>query len=336
MLVRAVQVLVAGLTLLVIALAYGSGPSSSGVQTVAAGAAVPDSPLPTTAPVGVPVQPTPTPFDIPPADAEPAVAVPQVDDEPSGPQSTSVATPTSQVAAAGEEDNGTPIEPAPSATTVPSPTQAPSPTQEPSPTPAPSTAPAAADPTPPSPSGPHVVTEVGYLPLGQSGGVALVLPVARIELIGFHEAGHPGSQAINAAGTGVPMITLSTRGRGTSARSAADIVVPPDEPVLAPVTGTVVASSSYVLYCKHDDQLVYIEPDGFPGWQVRLFHVEGRTPPVGSRVLAGESVVARSARALPFESQIDEHTAEPSWPHVHLEVIDTSVPDTRPPGPGCP
>ena len=63
----------------------------------------------------------------------------------------------------------------------------------------------------------------------------------------------------------------------------------------------------------------------------------GETPPVGTRVIAGETVVATGgANLLPFESQVDEFTAEPSWPHAHLEVVDTSVPDDRPSGPGCP
>ena len=132
------------------------------------------------------------------------------------------------------------------------------------------------------------------------------------------------------------MVTLDSRSRGTHERSAADIVVPPGETVVAPATGTVIAANNYILYCKHDDALVYIEPDGLPGWVVKVFHVEGELPAVGTRVVAGVTKIADSARMLPFESQVDALTAEPSWPHVHVEVIDTSVPDTRPPGPGCP
>lgn len=181
-----------------------------------------------------------------------------------------------------------------------------------------------------------MVTNVGYVTLGVFGNTSLYVPAANVELIGFHEASHPGSQAINAAGTGLQMMDLASRGRGTPGRSAADIVVPPGEPLRAPVTGTVVAATSYVLYCEYQDKLVYIEPDGMPGWQVRLFHVAGDIPAVGTRVIAGETVVASGgANPLPFESQIDEFTAEPSWPHAHLEVVDTSVPDDRPPGGGC-
>jgi murein DD-endopeptidase MepM/ murein hydrolase activator NlpD len=162
------------------------------------------------------------------------------------------------------------------------------------------------------------------------------MPAALIELIGFHEASHPGAQAINLVATDLPSMLLGSRGRGTPARSAADIVVPPGEPLRAPVTGTVVVARRYVLYCEYQDSLVYIEPDGMPGWQVRLFHVQGELPLVGSRVIAGETVVATGgANPLPFASQIDAFTAEPSWPHTHLEVVDTNVPDDRPPGGGC-
>lgn len=157
-----------------------------------------------------------------------------------------------------------------------------------------------------------------------------------MELIGYHEAGHPGAQGINVADSGLPTMVLETRSRGTDARSAADIVVPPDEPIRAPVSGTVIASKSYVLYCEYEDKLVYIEPDGLPGWQVRIFHVTGATPAVGSRVVAGETQIADGAFTLPFESQVDKFTAEPSWPHVHVEVVDTSIVDDRPKGPGCP
>jgi len=174
------------------------------------------------------------------------------------------------------------------------------------------------------------------VPLGMAGQTWLSIPSARVEIIGFHEASHPGSQAINAAATGLEMMVLESRGRGTPSRSAADIVVPPGEPLRSPVTGTVVAAKTYVLYCQYQDKLVYIEPDGLPGWEVRLFHVSGEIPAVGTRVIGGETVIASGgANPLPFESQIDKFTAEPSWAHVHVEVVDTSVPDDRAPGGGC-
>jgi hypothetical protein len=46
------------------------------------------------------------------------------------------------------------------------------------------------------------------------------------------------------------------------------------------------------------------------------------------------AVVEARVRVLPFRSQVDDRTAAPHWPHVHVEVIDPSIPD-RPSGPGC-
>lgn len=192
------------------------------------------------------------------------------------------------------------------------------------------------DPEADAPAPTRTVYNVGPLPMAVAGPVTLVLPVAEIETIGYHEAGHPGSLAMTPLSNGVEMFVLGTRNRGTDPRSAADIVVPTGVTVVAPATGTVVSARDYALYCQHNDALVYIEPDGLPGWQVRVFHVDGITVAPGTRVIAGETPIAASARLLPFESQVDEFTAEPSWPHVHVEVVDTNVPDTRPPGPGCP
>jgi hypothetical protein len=52
-------------------------------------------------------------------------------------------------------------------------------------------------------------------------------------------------------------------------------------------------------------------------------------------VIASDTMIATGGRILPFVSQVDEFTAEPSNPHVHLEVIDTSIPDRPSSGGGC-
>ena len=285
-------------------------PASGEVATLAIIAEEPTvvpTAVPTTAPLEVP---TPTP---------PPTATPQTTVVPP----TATAEPTVIPATAVPEPTATAE---PTATTEPTAATEPTATSEP--------VPAVGGETGPPSS--HVVANMGFVTLGHAGSTTIRIPAGLVELIGFHEASHPGSKAINAAASGLPAMVLSSRGRGTPAQSAVDIVVPPGEPLRAPVTGTVVAARQYVLYCKHQDSLVYIEPDGLPGWQVRLFHVQGDLPAVGSRVIAGETVVASGgANPLPFESQIDEFTAEPSWPHTHLEVVDTSVPDDRPPGGGC-
>lgn len=314
----------------------GCAPRSVPTELVAAA-----TPIATTAPLSVPTpteRPVATPTPAPeataaPADAEATTPAPELTAPPAPvePTATAVASPPAA------ESPTAPVEPTAAATAVPE-----AAAQEPAadtiieePTPE-ATLEVAPEPTPVTASLARDVSQAGYVQLGVADNVALAMPAARVELIGFHEAGHPGSQAINPVASSVRIMTLESRDRGTAATSAADIVVPPGEVIRAPATGVVIAANSYVLYCDHDDDLVYIEPDNLPGWQVRMFHVVDVDVSVGDRVIAGETRIAASARELPFESQVDEFTAEPSWPHVHVEVVDMSVPDDRPRGPGCP
>lgn len=329
--VRGIYVVVALFVLLGIATACTSANDDATAVAVVPPIAT-QAPIATTAPLSVPPTPPPAPTASP---------VPTIAAQPTpAPIATEIPAPPTAVPTQPATPVPT-IEPTAVPTLPPAPTAPPEPTATLVPAPTATEEPAVAIPvatavTTIQVDATHTVTNLGYVTLGQAGGLVLRMPAARVERIGFHEASHPGSQAINAAGTGLDLIELESRGRGTPARSAADIVVPPGEPLLAPISGTVVSATSYVLYCEHQDKLVYIEPDGLPGWQVRLFHVQGEIPAVGTRVIAGETVVATAgATMLPFESQVDEFTAEPSWPHVHLEVVDTSVPDDRPPGGGC-
>lgn len=64
-------------------------------------------------------------------------------------------------------------------------------------------------------------------------------------------------------------------------------------------------------------------------------HIDGVRVEPGDRVKAGVTVLAGRARKLPFRSQVDDYTAEPSWPHVHIEVIDPSIRDRPSSGGGC-
>jgi hypothetical protein len=55
----------------------------------------------------------------------------------------------------------------------------------------------------------------------------------------------------------------------------------------------------------------------------------------GDHVDAGVTVIAPSARQLPFASQVDDlRSADPPWPHVHMEVVDPSIPNVPNPGSG--
>lgn len=182
----------------------------------------------------------------------------------------------------------------------------------------------------------RLVTEQAWTPFASVGGITLHHPGSRVERVGFHQSNHEGAQTQEILPTAVAPTTLESRERLTAERTAADIVVDPAVEVRAPVTGTVLRAGTYVLYCKHADDYLVIEPDAHPGWEVKLLHISGVQVRAGDRVEAGITVVAPHATQLPFESQVDEvRTADPAWPHVHVEVVDPSIPNRPSPGGGC-
>lgn len=164
-------------------------------------------------------------------------------------------------------------------------------------------------------------------PFAETGGVTLRQPSTTVEMIGFHEANHDGAQQLEVASSAPPTTTMDSRDRATGARSSADIVAHPDRAVRAPVSGTVKRAGTYRLYCDYRDDYVVIDPDGHPGWEVKLLHIDGVRVQAGDRVEAGTSVLAPRPTQLPFESQVDRYSAGRDWPHVHLEVVDPSIPN---------
>lgn len=191
---------------------------------------------------------------------------------------------------------------------------------------------------PPPPDGTHparLVRGQAWTPYATVGPITLHHPSDRVEAIGFHQSGHDGAQHQAATAGAVRWFTMATRHRDTDPQGAADIVVEPGREIRSPVTGTVVEAGTYRLYCDHVDQVAVIEPDAHPGWLVKVLHIEGLALVAGQRVEAGVTLLAAHARVLPFPSQVEDDTGLPAWPHVHVEVIDPTVPD-RPTGPGCP
>lgn len=164
--------------------------------------------------------------------------------------------------------------------------------------------------------------------------VVLLHPSNRVERVGFHESNHDGARQMEPSATAVNPLVLESRSRDTGSRTAADVVVDPNSEIRAPVTGTVIRAGGYILYCKHNDGFVVIEPDSHPGWEVKVLHISGVAVTKGDRVEAGVTVLAPAPTPLPFDSQVDEFTAEPSWPHVHIEIVDPSIPDRPSPGGG--
>jgi murein DD-endopeptidase MepM/ murein hydrolase activator NlpD len=181
---------------------------------------------------------------------------------------------------------------------------------------------------------PRMVSEEAWTPFATVGGLTLTHPASRVERVGFHQSNHDGARQLTALPSAVRPTMLEDRERDTGGAGAADIVVDPDSEIRAPVTGRVKRAGRYVLYCKHSDDYVVIEPDDHPGWEVKILHIDGVQVRAGNRVVAGQTVLAPRATKLPFESQVDEvRTAEPAWPHVHVEVVDPTIRDR--PGPPC-
>lgn len=175
-------------------------------------------------------------------------------------------------------------------------------------------------------------------------GVELVNPVPAATVLGFHEAAGPGPLSLTPAYVledhnadrprprplgAVPshdapdLIVLPSRGRPAEATTALDVAVPEGEPVVSPVTGTVLSVDRYMLYGRHGDHIIRITPDGRPDLAVKLVHLVGPEVDVGERVEAGRTPLTAGAKLLPFSSQIDRFTEERGLgvgPHVHLEV----------------
>jgi hypothetical protein len=179
---------------------------------------------------------------------------------------------------------------------------------------------------PPAPV--RVVLEQQWIAFGVAVDVTLHYPSPRVERVGFHQSNNEGARPIEPLDTGIPATTMESRDRLSDLRSSADVVVDPESDIRAPVSGTVVSSGSYVLYCGLRDYFLNIEPDEHPGWLVKILHITGLEVGNGDRVVQGETVIAPTARQLPFESQVDKlRTVDPAWPHVHIEVVDPSVPN---------
>lgn len=165
------------------------------------------------------------------------------------------------------------------------------------------------------------------LPGGE--GLSLAMPSPVIERAGFHQSTHPGALAMTTPDAAeVRTSTMASRGRGTALTGAIDVTTEPDTVITAPVSGTVARAGSYTLYCRYRDGYVVINPDERPDLEVKLLHVQEVAVQAGQRVEVGD-VIAGHATKFPFTSQIDALTAEPSWPHVHIEVVDPSIPRNR-------
>lgn len=182
----------------------------------------------------------------------------------------------------------------------------------------------------------RVVSDQAWTPFASVGGVVLRHPSRRVERVGFHQSNHEGARQLTILPTAVAPLTLEARERLTGSRTAADVVADPAVEIRSPVTGRVKRAGTYVLYCEHSDDYAVIEPDAHPGWEVKILHIDGVRVRAGQRVKAGVTVLAPRATQLPFESQVDElRSADPAWPHVHIEVVDPAIKNRPSPNSGC-
>ena len=187
-----------------------------------------------------------------------------------------------------------------------------------------------------APPPPRAVTTQAWTPMAAVGAVVLHHPSDRVERVGFHQSNHEGAQEMSVLPTAVQPVTLESRERLTGAHSAVDVVVDPAAAIRSPVTGTVKRAGTYVLYCRYSDDYVVIAPDGQPNLEVKILHIDGEQVTKGQRVEAGVTLLAPRPTPLPFESQVDAlRSADPAWPHVHIEVVDPSIPNVESPGSGC-
>lgn len=168
--------------------------------------------------------------------------------------------------------------------------------------------------------------------------VDLHLPTEQPVLVGFHEASsrdalemRPVGEVVDNENTtkfdppdggevGSDYLVLSSRGRPQAATSAVDVMMREDDPVRSPVHGTVTDVREYHLYGSHQDYRLEVAPEGRPELRIVLIHVDDVEVEVGDVVVAGQTILAWTARPFPFGSQIDRYTEPDRWPHVHVEV----------------
>ena len=150
------------------------------------------------------------------------------------------------------------------------------------------------------------------------GNVEFYLPGRRPAYVGLHQASNP--QVLPMRRRGLPLTEfLPSRGRGTNRAGAADIPLPPGDRVYAPVSGRVVEAKRYALYGRYTDEMLRIVPDDDTRMLTTVLHVKQLRVSEGDRVVAGETVIADSARKLPFWSQVDGYSGRP-WGHPHIET----------------
>jgi Domain of unknown function DUF11 len=165
------------------------------------------------------------------------------------------------------------------------------------------------------------------------GGLATAssLPLYRVARrtvgYGYHES---------LFGTAIAMSPLtahrmmSSRGRGTGATTAVDVVVPSRARIRSPVTGTVASVTRYRLYCRTPDWKVVLAPRSHPRLRVLVLHMSRPAVREGDEVLGGTTLLGRAAVNDEASAQANRYFPD-RYPHVHVEVERNRASPT----PGC-
>ncbi len=183
-------------------------------------------------------------------------------------------------------------------------------------------------------------------PFAVAAGLRLLPPARKVVKYTYHESLFRTAMALRPRGRaeyigntrfrkptdrrGPRYIVLPSRGRGTGAATAADIVLRRGARVLSPTDGRVTSVTDYRLYCATPDSRIIIKPRDRPGRRVVLFHVDRVVVERGDVVTAGESVIGRVRFFPNSRAQYDDFVGG-DHPHVHVEVERRNVR----PLPGC-
>jgi Domain of unknown function DUF11/RTX calcium-binding nonapeptide repeat (4 copies) len=161
----------------------------------------------------------------------------------------------------------------------------------------------------------------------RAGSVPLY-PVARKTVgYGYHQSLFSTALAMRPL---APHRVMASRGRGTGATTAVDIVVPERGGIRSPVSGRVVAVERYLLYCRTRDWKVVLAPRSHPRLRVLVLHMARPTVREGDDALAGSTLLGRAARNDQPSAQANRYFPDP-YPHVHVEVERNRASPT----PGC-
>ena len=110
--------------------------------------------------------------------------------------------------------------------------------------------------------------------------------------------------------------------------TAVDVGAEPGSEVRAPVSGTVIAVRSYLLYGRWEDYEIHIRPEGWPEVDVVLIHIADPQVAEGDWVVAGVTPIA-AVRYLSdkVDLQLEGYTRD-GGDHTHMQLNEMPDPAT--------